>query len=91
MTRAEKQHLDRVAGLGCLVCAEFGQPGIPAEIHHIREGQGASQWSSHYLAVPLCHSCHRGTTGVHGDRSLLRILKWTELDLLAETVRRLQA
>jgi len=89
MTRAEKQHLDRVSGLGCLVCAELGQPGIPAEIHHIREGQGASQRASHYLAVPLCHACHRGSKGVHGDRTLLRILKWGELDLLAETIRRL--
>lgn len=91
MIKSEKQHLDRVAQLGCLLCAEFGQPGIPAEIHHIREGQGASQRASNWLAVPLCASCHRGPTGVHGDRTLMRIAKMGELDLLAETIRRLSA
>ena len=91
MTKAEKQHLDRVARLGCLLCAEFGQPGVDAEIHHIREGQGASQRASNWLAVPLCSACHRGPMGVHGDRTLMRIAKMGELDLLAETIRRLQA
>jgi len=48
-----------------------------------------AQRSSHWLTVPLCPSCHRGTNGIHGDRSLLKVRKMEELDLLAETLRRL--
>ena len=88
---ARKEHKDRVAALGCILCAEFGQPGIPAQLHHVREGQGASQRASDWLVVPLCPACHSGPQGIHGDKTMLRIAKWTEMDLLAETIRRLHA
>jgi hypothetical protein len=89
MTRAEKAYLDRVASLGCILCAEYGQPGIPAEIHHLRTGQGMGQRASSWLCVPLCAQCHRGSRGIHGDRSLLRFAKLEEMDLLAKTIERL--
>ena len=54
--------------------------------HHIREGQGMSQRASDFLAIPLCPDCHQGGMGIHGDRTLLRIHKLTELDLLARTI-----
>jgi len=62
----------------------------PSDAHHIRTGQGASQRASHYLVVPLCKDCHQGVNGVHGDKTMLRIMKLTELDLLAITIERLQ-
>ncbi len=46
-----------------------------------------SQRASDYLAIPLCPDCHQGKSGIHGDRTLLRIYKTTELDLLAKTIR----
>lgn len=55
---AEKRHLSRVAGLGCIIC------GGPAEIHHIRHGQGMGQRSSDFDAIGLCPPHHR--TGGHG-------------------------
>lgn len=59
-------------------------------VHHIREGQGMSQRANDYLTIPLCEDCHQNNRGsIHGDRSLLRIAKTTELDLLAETIARL--
>ena len=79
----EKAHMGRVAALGCLLC------GQPAEVHHIREGQGMAQRASNWLTVPLCHDHHRGPRGVHGDRSALRALKLEDLDLLAQTIERL--
>ncbi len=82
-TQTERAHMDRVASLGCLICH------APAEVHHIRQGQGMGQRASHYLTVPLCPEHHRGTTGIHGDRSALRLVKTDELGLLAETIRRL--
>lgn len=81
-TSAEKRHLARVAQLPCGVC---DAPG-PSFVHHIREGQGMAQRASHYLTIPLCHDCHQGKHGIHGDRSAWRLRKLTELDVLANTV-----
>lgn len=83
-TTAEKFHMERVARLSCALCGEYD-----VEVHHIREGQGMSQRASHFLTIPLCPGCHRGSCGVHGDKTLLRVHKVTELDLLAQTIERL--
>lgn len=61
MTKVEKQHLSRVAGLGCVACWLMGFPGTPAEIHHPRSGQGVGVRASHSDAIPLCPAHHRGT------------------------------
>lgn len=85
-TKGEKAHLDRVAQLPCCLCGAHG-----VEVHHIREGQGGAQRSGHMLTIPLCPDCHRGPLGVHGDKTMLRIKKWTELDALEWTLRELYA
>ena len=91
-TAAERNHHERIAAMSCVVCDALEIPQEqPTTVHHIREGQGIAQRSSHWLAVPLCHFCHQGGPGAHGDRSLLRLAKMTELDLLAETIKRLSA
>lgn len=61
MTKAEKQHLQRVADLGCIACYLSGTPGTPCEVHHIRAGVGMGQRSSHFRAIGLCPAHHRGT------------------------------
>ena len=61
MTKAEKQHLQRVADLGCIACYMQGTPGTPAEIHHPRAGRGKGQRASHIDGIPLCPAHHRGT------------------------------
>lgn len=72
----------------CVLCELLCQDQVGrTTIHHIREGQGMSQRASHWLVVPLCEDCHQGKGGVHGDRSLLRIAKVEELDLLAITIQ----
>ena len=48
-----------------------------------------SQRASNFLTIPLCPGCHRGPSGIHGDRSLMRIQKLDELDLLALTIEAL--
>lgn len=58
-------------------------------VHHIREGQGMAQRASDFLTIPLCPDCHQGRCGVHGDKSYLRARKLTELDMLANTIERL--
>ena len=54
MNKAEKEHLSRVANVGCIVCRMQGNEESPAEIHHIRSGQGISQRASNYEVIPLC-------------------------------------
>lgn len=90
-TKAEKRHLDRVAALGCILCRYLGYGETPAEIHHIREGQGGAQRSSHYLGVPLCPEHHRGNSGVHGlgIRAFYTRYCLSELDLLVLTMEAL--
>ena len=86
MRKAESAYMGRVAELPCAICGD-----MPVQVHHIREGQGMAQRASSYLTVPLCPSCHTGPRGVHGDKSLLRAQKLSELDLLASTIERLHA
>lgn len=83
-TRPEIRHMGRVAELPCVLC---GQQGV--QVHHIREGQGMAQRASNWLVVPLCPSCHTGPLGVHGDKTMMRINKMTELDMLAKTIEAL--
>lgn len=86
VTSSEREYMGRVAELSCCLCGAHS-----VEVHHIRAGQGMGQRASNYLTVPLCARCHRGPQGVHGDKSMLRIHKVTEMDLLAKTVERLVA
>lgn len=86
-TKAETLHLDRVVGLGCIVCANLGHPDTPAGIHHIRTGQGMGQRSSHYETLPLCAAHHQ--TGGYGIAYHAGPESWennygTELELLEQ-------
>jgi hypothetical protein len=87
----ESAHMGRVAALGCILGRVLRERHPLPEIHHIREGQGMSERASHYLVIGLCPDCHRGPRGLHGDRSLFRIAKVDELDLLALTIAALQS
>ena len=42
-TKAEKRHMGRVASLGCYLCRQLGYGETPAQVHHVREGQGMAQ------------------------------------------------
>lgn len=90
-TAAERRHMGRVAALDCILCDHLGLGATPAQVHHVREGQGMSQRASNYLTVALCQEHHLGGTGLHGlgTREFERRYKLTELDLLAMTISRL--
>ena len=87
-TVAERIHMGKVASQGCVLCRHLGADPSPAEVHHIREGQGMSQRASHFLTIPLCPEHHRGNNGIHGlgAREFERRYKLDELDLLAMTI-----
>lgn len=86
-----KAHMGRVAELGCILCHHLGYGETPAEVHHIREGQGAAQRASDWLTVPLCPAHHRGAAGLHGlgTKGFYTRYRLTELDLIAMTIERL--
>lgn len=70
MKKEEKEHLEKVASLGCICCALEGWPMVPAEVHHIRDGYGLSQRASHFETIPLCPYHHRiGSSSFHEGRA----------------------
>lgn len=86
MTKDEREHLSKVAALGCIICKRLGHPGSPAEIHHCRTGVGAGRRADHYHAIPLCPPHHRGNDGIHGmgRKRFEREYGITELELLEQ-------
>lgn len=81
ITTAESKHLAWVKAQACSVC---GAPP-PNEAHHLQQG-------SHFLCVPCCADCHRGSfNGIHGQRRIWQVMKKTELSCLNDTVRALAA
>lgn len=78
MTAAERAHVERVKAVGCVCC----DAQTITEAHEIEQGQ----W---FTSISLCADCHRGSNGLHGTKSYMRVRKMTELSMLNETLRRL--
>jgi hypothetical protein len=63
-TKNEKNTLNKIAELGCILCSEyFGIEGTPAELHHVRRYGNVRSASP---ILPLCPEHHRGNSGIHG-------------------------
>lgn len=88
-TKAEKDFHERVAELDCVLCGIAGHLQTSGTtVHHARAGQGMSQRAGHFIVAALCHDCHQGPLGIHGDRSLLKLANVSELDLVDITISR---
>jgi hypothetical protein len=74
-----KRYMQRVRELGCLVC------GSPASAHHIRE----ERIKDDYLTIPLCPDHHQGPFSIHMSKRQFEAVCGSELQLLAETIKRL--
>lgn len=66
MTKAEKAHKQKLAGLGCALCYHLHGEHDPAqvELHHLRSGGWGK--GDYMTLIPLCADHHRGNMGVHG-------------------------
>lgn len=88
----DRRHMGRVAALGCIVCDYvLGIPASPAEVHHIRTGQGKKR-AADTKTIPLCPPHHRhGRAAFHqiGRKAWERLHGITELELLQIVERRL--
>ncbi len=86
-TKAEKDHMARVAELGCIICQQ------PAELHHIREMQGMGSKASNLDVIGLCHRHHRtGGYGIafHAGRKAFEANFGTQRELLRKTKDKLE-
>lgn len=52
----EKEFMDRMCQLGCIVCRNMGYMDSPASPHHI---QGRTRPGAHYHIIPLCGKHHQ--------------------------------
>jgi len=79
---ASRRHMGLVKALPCCLCGAYG-----SQAHHVTEGKTFGKRDKlHFCTIPLCESCHKGPGGIHGDKTMLRIAKKSELQLLAETL-----
>ena len=77
-----------IRAMRCVLCTVLSQAQeTKTQAHHLRAPAGGGQKASDFLTIPLCRCCHTGKLGIHGDRSLLRIARCTEYDLLALTIQ----
>lgn len=84
MTKATKNHMDRVRQLPCVVCLyKLGVIEREGEVHHVTVP------ADDFAVAKLCYEHHRGATGVHGlhRRTFERVWKLDEVGLLALTNR----
>jgi hypothetical protein len=78
-TKDEREHMSKVASLGCWVCQR------PANVHHIRPiGLGIGRRSSHYDTIPLCHSHHVGNFSIHNCKQQFEDMYGKETFILQE-------
>lgn len=56
MTRPEREWLDAITRIGCIVCILEGRGATPAEPHHMLEG---GRRMGHLFTIPLCPTHHR--------------------------------
>lgn len=56
MTKAERQWIESILELGCIVCLLFRGVRTPAEVHHLLR---AGRRLGHLFTIPLCYWHHR--------------------------------
>lgn len=84
MKKADKNHYDKLAQIGCVLCKHLGYGETPAHIHHIRR---LGMKRENAPVIPLCPAHHTGNDGVHGmgKKAFAKRYGVTEEDLLAQT------
>ncbi len=84
-TKGEREHLSKVASLGCLVCQR------PANVHHIRPiGLGMGIRSGHYQTIPLCRDHHQGQFSIHNCKEQFEARYGTEHEMLQRTLNEIK-
>lgn len=93
MTKEEKDHKQKLARLGCMVCRRiYGINHGEVELHHLRKGMGWGK-GDYTTLIPLCPEHHRGNSGVHGlgTKGFPKRYGFTEENLLEDALELLKA
>lgn len=92
-SKADREHMGKVAEIGCVLCIHLGFGATPAEVHHPRTGTGMGLRAAHKDTISLCPEHHRGDTGLHGlgRKAFEATYQLTEGDLLALTRQALES
>ena len=88
-TKKEREHMDKVARLGCLICRKEGNPYSPAELHHIRDVTlvGLGQRAKNEEVIPLCVAHNMIGKESFNNNSRAFSKKWgSQRELLKETL-----
>jgi hypothetical protein len=88
-SKQEREHYQKMASIGCILCTHLGYSETPAELHHIRNGNTRR---SHAPVIPLCPNHHRfGPDGFHflGRRAFERKFGLTQEHLLQMALAKL--
>lgn len=92
MTKDEKNHKERLATMGCMVCKRLygAHEPAPVQLHHLRSGGWGK--GDYMTLIPLCPKHHTGDSGVHGmgTKAFSRYYGFTQQDLLNDTLKELQ-
>jgi len=81
-TRAEKEHLNLIGSMPCIVCGAHG-----VQVHHLPRLGGRK---NHFHTIPLCFTHHTGGnigTAVHSGRRSFERNFGTEAELLEKVNR----
>ena len=82
-TKLEKQHMNKVAQLGCIICGNS-----EVHLHHIRyPGLGMGKRSTNFEVIPLCQPHHQGNLSVHGSPKLFEEKFGTQKQLLERVLK----
>jgi len=87
-TKAEKEWLDAICQLGCIVCVKDMETYSPASPHHIA---GKIKPDAHFYTIPLCFPHHQGNkdtpvyTSRHYYKARFEARYGTERELLEAT------
>ena len=87
MKKSERQHMAKVAAIGCIACLNKGYPDTPATLHHIMSGTGMGQRSGNFDVIPLCPFHHQhGKAGeaIHAGVQTWEKIHGTEKALLEQ-------
>ena len=89
-TKGEREHLNKVASLNCLICQQ------PAICHHIRnrgDGKGNLGFGNRataYETIPLCPSHHVGVFSIHNCKEQFEARYGTEHEMLQRTLKEIE-
>ena len=86
-TKHEKEHIQKIAALGCIICCKMGFPNSPAELHHIKDKTGMGRKASNFEVIPLCPKHHRHGKDAYHTSPKEFTKKWgTQKELLTEVL-----